>query len=118
MSACTPGAKRPDSARSRPKAKLARAFIFDFSDRLLTLREGITGRIALYIDGVGGTGTSIDAQFAGMFFGPRASDAGAAALAEAVMDAFREAPAGLEEQTLVKIGKALPDEIRIAVEQG
>ena len=99
------------------KAKLARAFIFDFSDRLLTLREGITGRIALYIDGVGGTGTSIDAQFAGMFFGPRASDAGAAALAEAVMDAFREAPAGLEEQTLVNIGKALPDEIRIAVEQ-
>ena len=35
------------------KAKLARAFIFDFSDRLLTLREGVTGRIALYIDGVG-----------------------------------------------------------------
>ena len=99
------------------KAKLARAFIFDFSDRLLTLREGITGRIALYIDGVGGTGTSIGAQFAGLFSGPRASDAGAAALAEAVMDAFREAPAGLEEQTLVNIGKALPDEIRIAVEQ-
>ena len=99
------------------KAKLASAFIFDFSDRLLTLREGVTGRIALYIDGVGGTGTSIGAQFAGLFSGPRASDAGAAALAEAVMDAFREAPAGLEEQTLVDIGKALPDEIRIAVEQ-
>ena len=33
------------------------------------------------------------------------------------MDAFREAPAGLEEQTLVNIGKALPDEIRIAMEQ-
>src|SRR6185295_18011897 len=28
-----------------------------------------------------------------------------------------EAPAGIEEETLVKIGKALPDGIRIAVEQ-
>jgi TPR repeat protein len=103
------------------KEKLADAFPFDSFDRLMTLREGVTERIALYNDGVGRMGVGIlgdDAakvELGSLFSGP-ASAAGTAAVAGAVMDAFREAPAGLEDQNLVGIGKALPDEIRIAIE--
>ena len=102
------------------KRKLANAFTFDSFDHLMTLREGITDRIALYNDGIGRMGGGIfgnDAsmELSGLFSGP-ASSAGTAAVAAAVMDAFREAPAGLDEQNLVGIGKALPDEIRIAIE--
>jgi len=50
-------------------------------------------------------------------FGGRAMEAGSAAVAEAVMNAFREAPAGLQDTTLVGIGRAMPDEIRIAIEE-
>jgi len=104
----------------KAKDKIASAFTFDSFDHLLTLREGITGRIALYNDGVGRMGGGIfgnDAgmELSGLFSGP-ASSAGTAAVAAAVMDAFREAPAGLSEENLVGIGKALPDEIRVAIE--
>ncbi|KUM27052.1 hypothetical protein AU467_17725 [Mesorhizobium loti] len=104
----------------KAKSKLADAFTFDSFDRLMTLREGITERIALYNDGFGRMGAGAfgggaDIELSGLFSGP-ASSAGTAAVAEAVMDAFREAPAGLEEENLVGIGKALPEEIRIAIE--
>ncbi|TPN79529.1 sel1 repeat family protein [Mesorhizobium sp. CU2] len=105
----------------KAKDKLASAFTFDSFDHLMTLREGITDRIALYNDGIGRMGLGVfgnDAasmELAGLFSGP-ASSAGTAALAAAVMDAFREAPAGLEDQNLVGIGKALPDDIRVAIE--
>ena len=104
------------------RQKLASAFPFDSFDKLLTLREGITEPIALYNDGIGRTinvlginGASI--AFSGMFSGGRASDAGAPALAQAVMDAYRLAPAGLAEDALVKTLKAFPDEIRIEMEK-
>ncbi|RWG76878.1 tetratricopeptide repeat protein [Mesorhizobium sp.] len=104
----------------KAKSKLANAFTFDSFDRLMTLREGITDRIALYNDGVGRMGAGVfgggaDIELSGLFSGP-ASSAGTAAVAAAVMDAFREAPAGLEEENLVGIGKALPEEIRVAIE--
>lgn len=104
----------------KAKSKLANAFTFDSFDHLMTLREGITDRIALYNDGIGRMGGGIfgnDAsmELSGLFSGP-ASSAGTAAVAAAVMDAFREAPAGLDEENLVGVGKALPDEIRIAIE--
>lgn len=106
------------------KKKLANAFTFDTFDRLLTLKEGITERFVLYNNGVDrkfeGIGIASDSlaemEFSGLFMG-RASEAGTDAVAGAVMDAFREAPAGLEEKTLVGIGKALPDEIRVAIEK-
>ena len=44
-------------------------------------------------------------------------EAGTAALAAAVMDAFRLAPAGLDDALLVPLAHAMPDEVRIAVEQ-
>lgn len=103
------------------KAKIASAFTFDSFDHLMTLREGITDRIALYNDGIGRMGAGVfgandaDMELSGLFSGP-ASSAGNAAVAAAVMDAFREAPAGLDDQNLVGIGKALPDEIRVAIE--
>lgn len=105
----------------KAKSKLANAFTFDSFDHLMTLREGITDRIALYNDGIGRMGAGVlgnDAagiELSGLFSGP-ASSAGNAAVAAAVMDAFREAPAGLDDQNLVGIGKALPDEIRVAIE--
>jgi TPR repeat protein len=105
----------------KAKSKLANAFTFDSFDHLMTLREGITDRIALYNDGIGRMGAGIlgdnaaSIELSGLFSGP-ASSAGTAAVAAAVMDAFREAPAGLDEQNLVGVGKALPDEIRIAIE--
>ena len=52
-----------------------------------------------------------------MFMGGRASDAGNAALAAAVMDGFRLAPAGLSDDKLVPLMRALPDEIRIEMEK-
>ncbi|TIR15989.1 MAG: sel1 repeat family protein [Mesorhizobium sp.] len=105
----------------KAKRKLANAFTFDSFDHLMTLREGITGRIALYNDGIGRMGVGVfgandaDIELSGLFSGP-ASSAGNAAIAAAVMDAFREAPAGLDDDNLVGIGKALPDEIRVAIE--
>ncbi|TPI69129.1 sel1 repeat family protein [Mesorhizobium sp. B3-1-3] len=105
----------------KAKSKLANAFTFDSFDHLITLREGITDRIALYNDGIGRMGAGVlgnDAasiELSGLFSGP-ASSAGTAAIAAAVMDAFREAPAGLAEDNLVGFGKALPDEIRAAIE--
>ncbi|SFO69675.1 hypothetical protein SAMN03159463_02724 [Mesorhizobium sp. NFR06] len=104
----------------KAKSKLANAFTFDSFDHLMTLREGITDRIALYNDGIGRMGAGVfggDAgmELSGLFSGP-ASSAGTAAVAAAVMDAFREAPAGLDEENLVSVGKALPDEIRVAIE--
>lgn len=105
----------------KARDKLANAFTFDSFDHLMTLREGITDRIALYNDGIGRLGLGVfgsDAasmELSGLFSGP-ASSAGTAAIAAAVMDAFREAPAGLDDQNLVGIGKALPDEIRAAIE--
>ncbi|MDX8439961.1 tetratricopeptide repeat protein [Mesorhizobium australafricanum] len=104
----------------KAKSKLANAFTFDSFDHLVTLREGITDRIALYNNGIGRMGAGVfgnDAgmELSGLFSGP-ASNAGTAAIAAAVMDAFREAPAGLDEENLVSIGKALPDEIRAAIE--
>ncbi|TIQ34456.1 MAG: sel1 repeat family protein [Mesorhizobium sp.] len=104
----------------KARGKLADAFTFDSFDRLMTLREGITNRIALYNDGIGRMGAGVfggDAgiELSGLFSGP-ASSAGTAAIAAAVMDAFREAPAGLDEENLVSVGKALPDEIRVAIE--
>ncbi|MDX8454492.1 hypothetical protein RFM98_17160 [Mesorhizobium sp. VK9D] len=104
----------------KAKGKLANAFTFDSFDHLMTLREGITDRIALYNNGIGRMGAGVfgnDAgmELSGLFSGP-ASNAGTAAIAAAVMDAFREAPAGLAEENLVGIGKALPDEIRVTIE--
>ncbi|MDX8531438.1 hypothetical protein RFM41_03635 [Mesorhizobium sp. VK25A] len=105
----------------KAKDKIASAFPFDSFDHLMTLREGITDRIALYNDGIGRMGIGVfggDAasiELSGLFSGP-ASSAGTAAIAAAVMDAFREAPAGLDEDNLVGLGKALPDEIRVAIE--
>ncbi|WP_296736323.1 hypothetical protein [Mesorhizobium sp.] len=106
----------------KAKDKIASAFPFDSFDHLMTLREGITDRIALYNDGIGRMGLggvfggdAASIELSGLFSGP-ASSAGTAAIAAAVMDAFREAPAGLEDDNLVGLGKALPDEIRIAIE--
>jgi TPR repeat protein len=107
------------------KRDLANAFTFDTFDRLMTLDEGVTGPLVLYINGVDrmSSGMSIDDTIAQVRlgtifgFGSRAMEAGTPAVADAVMNAFREAPAGLEEKTLVSLGKALPDEIRIAIEK-
>ncbi|SDB31856.1 tetratricopeptide repeat protein [Bauldia litoralis] len=98
------------------REKLARAFTFDSFDKLMTLREGVTERLALYNNGGSSLGFGTPMELLGMFSGGRARDAGTAALADAVMDAFRLAPAGLEDARLVPLIRVLPDEIRVAIE--
>lgn len=108
----------------KAKSKIARAFTFDSFDRLMTLEEGITWRIALYNNGFGrsfdglglGGDTAAEMEFMGLFMG-RAMEAGTDAVAEAVMNGFREAPAGLEDRNLVAMGKAFPPEIKAAIEK-
>lgn len=100
--------------------KLADAFTFDSFDKLMTLREGITAKVALYNNGpepdamFGGMATS---AFMGTFMGGRAMDAGYPALAEAVLDGYRMAPAGLDDTKLVPLAQVLPDEVRIEIEK-
>lgn len=104
------------------KSKIASAFTFDSFDRLMTLEEGVTWRIALFNNGYGRSFDGIfgdsaaEMELMGLFIG-RAMEAGTDAVAEAVMNAFHEAPAGLDDKNLVGIGKALPPEIRAAIEK-
>ena len=100
------------------REKIANAFTFDTFDKLLTLREGVTERIALYNNsGNAGVGVGAGMDLIGLYSGGRAMDAGPAALAEATMDGFRVAPAGLDEAMLVPMIRVLPDEIRIEIEK-
>jgi TPR repeat protein/peptidoglycan hydrolase-like protein with peptidoglycan-binding domain len=99
--------------------KLVDAFGFDSFDKLMTLREGITAKVALYNNGPAPDALFGDiavSGFMGTFIGGRAMDAGFPALAEAVMDGFRMAPAGLDDVRLVPLARAFPDEIRIEIE--
>ena len=98
------------------KEKLANAFTFDSFDKLMTLREGVTMKVALYND-AGESFMGPEMTLMGLFQGGRAGDAGPAALAAAVMDAFRMAPAGLDEKKLVPLVRAFPDEIRLEIEK-
>lgn len=106
------------------RSKIAGAFTFDSFDRLMTLEEGVTWRIALYNNGYGrkfdgmgiGSDSAAEMEFMGLFMG-RAMEAGTDAVAEAVMNGFHMAPAGLEDGNLVSMGKALPPEIRVAIER-
>ncbi len=106
------------------REKLANAFVFDSFDKLMTLREGVTEVIALYGNGQGyrfadrslpgGIGNVF---LSSLFRGGRFQDAGNRALAAAIMDGFRLAPAGLEEEKLVPLVKALDDEVRVEIER-
>lgn len=105
------------------KSKISSAFTFDTFDRLMTLEEGVTWRIALYNNGYGrkfeglgiGGDNAAEMEFMGLFMG-RAMEGGTDAVAEAVMNGFREAPTGLDDTNLVSMGKALPPEIKVAIE--
>ena len=100
--------------------KLVNAFTFDSFDKLMTLREGVSAKVALYGNGPEPDalfGDAVASNFMGTFVGGRAMDAGYPALAEAVMDGFRLAPAGLDEPKLVPLVRVLPDEIRIEIER-
>jgi TPR repeat protein len=106
------------------KSKISRAFTFDTFDRLMTLEEGVTWRIALYNNGYGrsfsgmGFGAAdLGAQMDLDVFSGRAMEAGTDAVAEAIMNGFREAPAGLDDQNLVVMGKVFPQEIKVSIER-
>lgn len=106
----------------KAQRNLANAFIFDTFNKLMTLDEGVTTPLVLYINSDDGTpspmgiDTVATVQLGSMFtFGSRAMEAGTPAVADAVMKAFRVAPAGLKDSTLISIGKALPDEIKAAI---
>lgn len=108
----------------RAKSKIARAFTFDTFDRLMTLEEGVTWRVELYNNGYGrsfggmGTGAAdLGAQMDLDVFSGRAMEAGTDAIAEAIMNGFRQAPAGLADDNLVTMGKVFPQEIKVAIER-
>ena len=91
-------------------------FPFDSFDKQMTLREGITAKVALYNNGPEPDRCSATwrlRSLMGTFMGGRAMDAGYAALAEAVMDGYRLAPAGLDEKKLVPLARVLPEEMKI-----
>jgi TPR repeat protein len=107
----------------KAKSKISRAFTFDSFDRLMTLEEGVTWRIALYNNGYGrsfsgmGLGAAdLGAQMDLDVFSGRAMEAGTDAVAEAIMNGFRQAPAGLDDANLVTMGKVFPQEIKVAIE--
>ncbi|CAN5275925.1 hypothetical protein BH10PSE9_BH10PSE9_00960 [soil metagenome] len=105
------------------RQRLANAFTFDFFNKLMTLREGITGRVALYNDAAGEYESGIadagfmSARLTGLYSGGTASSAGTGPLAQATLDAFRLAPAGLEEARLLPFMRAAPQEIRVEMEK-
>lgn len=108
----------------KAKSKITRAFTFDTFDRLMTLEEGVTWRIALYnngydrsLDGMGLGAADLGAQMDLDVFSGRAMEAGTDAVAEAIMNGFWEAPAGLEDNNLVTMGKVFPQEIKVAIER-
>lgn len=108
----------------KAKSKISRAFTFDSFDRLMTLEEGVTWRIALYNNGYGrsfsgmGIGAAdLGAQMDLDVFSGRAMEAGTDAVAEAIMNGFRQAPAGLEDANLVTMGKVFPQEIKVSIEK-
>ncbi|MBN8998101.1 MAG: sel1 repeat family protein, partial [Rhizobiales bacterium] len=104
------------------RRRIATAFSFDTFDKLITLREGVSERIALLNLDAGRGGPGMPAGIAatmgvaGLSSGGRAADAGVPALAGAVLDGYRIAPSGLDEAVLVPTLKAFPAEIRLAME--
>ncbi|MGV3548730.1 tetratricopeptide repeat protein [Rhizobium sp.] len=106
------------------KSKISRGFVFDTFDRLMTLEEGVTWKIVLYNNGYGRSfsglgigGDELGAQMDLDVFSGRAMEAGTEAVAEAIMNGFRQAPAGLDDRNLVTMGKVFPQEIRVAIER-
>jgi hypothetical protein len=80
----------------------------------MTLREGVTSIVALYNDRVG----SIDAgDVQSQCTSGPASKASRARVAAAVMDGFRMAPAGLDEEQLVPLVRKLDSDIKVEIEK-
>jgi hypothetical protein len=95
------------------RSKLVGAFTFDWSERKITLREGITEKVALYGDR---RGYMDSFDFAGVFGGGRIDDFDREEVVAAFMDGFRLAPASLAEDRLVPLMKNVPQEIRADIE--
>jgi hypothetical protein len=72
-------------------------------------REAVTDLVAVYNEGLL-TGPAPD------FLGSTLNRLGAAGVARAVLDGFRVAPAGLEEERILPLLRALPKEVRAAME--
>lgn len=110
-------ANRPEALRwlrAAAKAGSARAVerlagLYPFSKGEMTLREGVTELVALYNEGVAlGSAPS--------FIGSPLGRNGPTGLARAIMDAFRIAPVGLEEERLMPLMRVTPKEVRAAME--
>jgi hypothetical protein len=98
--------------------ELTDAFTFDTFDKLMNLREGITAKVALYNNGPTEQGIMpATMSLMGTFSGGMTDQAGPAAMAGAVMDGFRMAPAGLDERKLLPLVQELPDELKVAIEK-
>ncbi|WP_342358851.1 tetratricopeptide repeat protein [Terrarubrum flagellatum] len=108
---------------------LGGAFTFDFFDKLMTLQEGVTLPVSLYLEGLGSRfgdrglprgfgGDAIQsAQLGSLFSGSRLREAGAKAVALAVLDAFRMSPGGLGDEKIVALGRALPANVKLEIER-
>lgn len=94
------------------RRRLVGLFSFDM-ERRMTLREGLTERVALYGDGIG---SSMPMSFIMAFGQPRIAREDRRAVVGAFMDGFRAAPAALEERRLVPLIRPVPREVWAAVE--
>jgi TPR repeat protein len=86
----------------------------------ISLAEGIGGTMALFANGEGFRfGDRVipsGAKLAGAFVNGRILQSSLAEVAAAALNGFRHAPASLEEEPMLAIAKALPEEARAAIE--
>jgi TPR repeat protein len=99
------------------KDQLGRAFVFDWKDRLLTVREGISEPVAKWANTANEIGPFAASDLSRIFTGSRSREIPRRAMAQAILDGFRIAPAGLSEEKLVAFGRATPEEMRLEIER-
>lgn len=102
------------------KKSLGDAFTFDWSDRLLSLREGVSEPLAVWANRAGESRlamNSFDNMTLSRIFRGRSHNAPPGPIADAVMDGLRLAPHGLREESLVAMGRAMQPPLRMEIER-
>lgn len=89
-------------------------WLYTFDDGAMTLREGVSEMVALYNDRIGNI-SSMD--FRTRFVTGPASKLPKARVAAAVMDGFRIAPAGLDDEQLVPLMRSLESDMKVEIEK-
>ena len=103
-------------AAKRDSVEARRALLWEArfdSTKQMTLRDIATEQVALYNDRLGSISTQ---DFMGFFIQSRMSDFQPKRIAEALMEGFRVAPAGLAEDRMVPLMRQIPQNLRAEIE--